>query len=735
MIKKIGRLILLLAFAPLSLSAQQKVSPILRAAISSCQFQVVRSCSDSLNFILMAEPGMKVVNPGKLRYIGKDIYTGKGTLNDIAMLATLNWVRYIDGQGVGLQKADHYSNASTGVNILHRNPETIGTGLRLKGAGVISGIVDVGFQPAHINFLDSTGTRNRVVRFWDQTKNGKIPPDFGYGHEMSSPADFAIYRDFTEAHGTHVAGIMAGSGFGFDTGRFTGVAPESDMVFVNIRFFNDTLPAGALSDYLIANPAIIDGFDYVFKYAHSQGKPAVCNLSWGMHTGPHDGTSLFDLALDALTGPGKIIVGAAGNSNGIEMHMGPSFLNNNTDTLRTLIVERRPRTEPNEEIYVDLWGSRNSAFSVALEMYDSMGNKLAQSPLLHTKGSGINRGFIVFGGDSIKYTIIADDQYVNNQKPNMLLMITNTQPANRLVGLAVVSDSTIIHGWNSGGIFRYTSGRFLSSPPNHNPWPGFTMGNNNYTVGENGGTAKSIITVGAHSAMTEYVDHWGNTHTNPFPAGEIADFSSLGPRVDGRIAPDVTAPGVNVISSYNWWANADSPKTDAGWWTIYKNDTFVYKMSNGTSMAAPQVAGIVAIMLSVKPDLTPEQARTILQQTATADDKTGVVPNNIFGYGRVNAPEALRRTSVLASMPDLNKSSNAYTRVYPNPVHENITLECMNSEHIEEIAIFDSRGRLLLKKPFEGERIIHENLDFLAPGTYIIKVSGKSFTETHFIVK
>ena len=60
--------------------------------------------------------------------------------------------------------------------------------------------------------------------------------------------------------------------------------------------------------------AIVDGVNYIFQKAASLGKQAVVNLSLGTQEGPHDGTLDMDVMLNALTGPGKIIVASAGNS-------------------------------------------------------------------------------------------------------------------------------------------------------------------------------------------------------------------------------------------------------------------------------------------------------------------------------------------------------------------------------------------------------------------------------------
>ncbi|MGD0650199.1 MAG: S8 family serine peptidase [Verrucomicrobiia bacterium] len=113
----------------------------------------------------------------------------------------------------------------------------------------------------------------------------------------------------------------------------------------------------------------------------------------------------------------------------------------------------------------------------------------------------------------------------------------------------------------------------------------------------------------------------------------IANFSSRGPvTVDGsnRLKPNLSAPGVNVRSSY---------------------PTSTYAVLSGTSMAGPHVAGAVALLISAHPELRgqPDTIQSLLQQLATPLTNSEVcgglaaanVPNNTFGWGRLDALASL----------------------------------------------------------------------------------------------
>ncbi|MGJ1445432.1 S8 family peptidase [Sphingobacterium spiritivorum] len=151
----------------------------------------------------------------------------------------------------------------------------------------------------------------------------------------------------------------------------------------------------------------------------------------------------------------------------------------------------------------------------------------------------------------------------------------------------------------------------------------FASGNNNPSVSGVSfpSSVNGVLTVGA-------IDKNGN----------IWNYSQRGPEMD------LVAPSGNVNLS------GDVYTTDrVGSWG-YSNDNY---MSNfgGTSAACPQVAGVAALMLSVNPNLTESQVRSHLQASATDMGASGF--DNTFGYGRLNAEEALKRI-----VPAINGSAN-----------------------------------------------------------------------------
>jgi subtilisin family serine protease len=170
-----------------------------------------------------------------------------------------------------------------------------------------------------------------------------------------------------------------------------------------------------------------------------------------------------------------------------------------------------------------------------------------------------------------------------------------------------------VAAWRAAGIF-----------------PLFAAGNTGNTIGcasiQSPGDYAQVVGVGALDS-----------------SNKIASYSSIGPSADGRLKPDITAPGSGILST--------SP-----------DSAVPYRTLSGTSMATPQVAGSVALLWSANPSLIGDYDRTYQILTASASPISGDTrfddpitysschatssPNNIYGYGRIDAYAAVAMATV-----------------------------------------------------------------------------------------
>jgi subtilisin family serine protease len=553
--------------------------------------------------------------------------TGLIPIDKIIEISNSDLIKYIQIGEPAKPLMDN-ARAATWVNEVHS-----GTGLPQSyfGNGVVVGIIDGAFDYTHPNFYDSTFTNYRIKRVWEQLITGTPPSGYSYGRELAAQTSIlnAQTSDATQSHGTHVAGIATGGGAGTN-GKYTGVAPKSDIVFVATN---------------MTDAGIADGIAYIMNYATSVNKPCVINMSLGKHIGPHDGTSAFDQYSDAMVGQGKLLVGAAGNEGLDALYIGKSYTL--TDTVLYSFVQFPASSNgTNGQTIIDIWGNQSQNFYVAVNIYNTNTNSFEDwTPYIAANSSSTNNYTLydndTFSPDACTVAIGSEINVLNN-KPHIIVSVDNTaqDDSYRWAMIEIV-------GWNTQSkMWAATGGALFTNYGNGYPW---VNGSTNSTVGEIGGTGNNIISVGAYTSKNTYTDFSGTYHnTIDFPAanGAIAPFSSKGPTADGRTKPDITAPGNIIVSSVSRFDIGNFPSSDpkvvAG--VTDGTNNWYFGTEQGTSMASPMVTGILALWLQAYPNLTPTQAKTLLKDNAWTDSFTGTIPvsgSNTWGWGKVDAQYGL----------------------------------------------------------------------------------------------
>jgi serine protease AprX len=179
--------------------------------------------------------------------------------------------------------------------------------------------------------------------------------------------------------------------------------------------------------------------------------------------------------------------------------------------------------------------------------------------------------------------------------------------------------------------------------------------------------------------------------------GTLAYFSSTGPTNDGRVKPDVVGLGVGV-----YHARIPGPDT--------------YGTSNGNSVSTPLVAGSAALLLSVRPELTPVEVRNALRMNAHHVDTVRFPesPNNFTGWGLVDAfaaatslgPIFSNRPEAMIISGEMVISSAVISRygIIPDSVYITYTIEDDTGVHqlamtLDTTIIYPTSGRYVAVLP------------------------------------
>jgi len=527
--------------------------------------------------------------------------------------------------------------------------------LELTGKGVIIGVLDSGIDWSHPDFLSEDGTTRLIAvldlsETADSIQSGDLGMQSPYGGILvtGEEIDRALkgegnirQKDFL-GHGTHVAGTAAASpAVAPDiVGVYGGVAKDADLVAVKVS----PVPR----DSVFSEVNIMNGLSFLDSLARDLGKPYVCNMSFGSTLGSHDGSDPFEQFLASFADhdlPGRALVVASGNSRISSLHARGDFSPAPGDSI-ALKLNVSGRGSPESEVWLEIWlsdghpGLELSIVAPDSQVYGPYPDGFASQDTMVTK-NGVLVVDNAFGGPNQQN----GDRLVAVQFYDLAVWDTLRRHDN--IEIATGTWSVVMKA-ASGSFDAYIYG---------SSGLGACFGSHVTELGSvtTPGTSPELITAGAYTARADWLSLEGPAgssgiflgHSEP---GALTYFTGLGPNRKGVLKPEITAPGRWVLASLSRWAwpvgeiLSIFKSPISGKPLVLVAADSIHSVSQGTSFATPHVAGVCALLLQADPALTNSQIKSILTATAATDSMTTGAPDNYWGYGRVNAISAARRS-------------------------------------------------------------------------------------------
>lgn len=588
------------------------------------------------------------------------------------------------------------------------------------GEGVVVGVMDVGFDLTHPNFYSADTTQYRIKKFWDMVTQDTVGSGLYVGRDYEGRENLLALghsRDGVDlTHGTYTTGIAAGSGVG---SPYRGMAPEADLCLVSNAVSDDIvyIDSADLYKYTFATDAL--GFKYLFDYAKSVGKPCVASFSEGSSQDFRGYDQLFYEMLDSLVGPGRILVAAAGNNGAMKSWFRKPV---GDDSVGTFLANSSPEMMLTFKSAQDFWLRFVSYSDVNDTLLVQMSDVLSLEDSLLTS---------VLKSNDYQLTVTAEAYpscyHASEMCYDVTVHTTGNIGTKRSLSVEVMGKDADVEYFRVNGLLNTNS---LN--------PSLNAGENVCCI-HSPSSAPCVISVGATSYRDsiqnmrgEWKKYWlGN-------GGVWAPFSSVGPTFDGRVKPDVMAPGNNIVSSFSSFYIEAHPQASDLTWDLdrfeFNGRPYAWISSSGTSASCPAVAGAIALWLQAKPDLTPQEIKGVLNRTCRHYDETLTYPNNIYGYGEIDVYRGLLYILGVDRIGEVSEN------------HTSARIRCSDSQlHVSfgqplsspvRLRLYTMNGRLVHMMTIDaGQTSQSLSLSSLPAGIYAVQLDGPTSVKGSTLIR
>lgn len=681
-----------------------------------------------------------VLNPGAsaddIAAKGIEVTTDLGSviivnlpLDKAEEVAALGAVKYVEFGETANANMD-FARPSALVTETQNGFDFNGNPVKFDGAGVVTGVYDTGLDPNHINFKDADGNL-RVKGVWQYTDNGSLNEYITARGITSFTTDNA-----NQTHGTHVAGIMAGSYRGASDFAFltepdgtVGGRKDGDMPYYGVSTASDiAIGCGNLGTTSVAN-----GVAKIVEYAETQGQPAVVNISLGLTTGPHDGSTAFSRAMAEL-GKRAIICIAAGNEGAQPISIVKEFTADNT-MLRTSMTGNKA------DGVADIWTNGPDPVKVTLSLYNRTTKKFTELGSTDIDGFTLNSTNTKFANYFDGTLRIYKGVSNLNNRYQVQLQFSNVRPksSSSVEYLAITVEGKsgqkiYMYGSANATFARVAGSDFTAGSPDNSV--------NDMACGEN------VVCVGSYNSRT-YWPVFGD-RSKPYAAvyyykdnvlNGISGYSSYGTTYQGRQLPDICAPGSEIISSYSRFYMEKLSPTDRNNNTTAtakpqgERKTNYWGPMQGTSMATPFVSGVVGLWLQANPNLTHADVAGIMAKTSRKNDLDGAAIR--WGNGRIDALSGVKEALRL-----LDPSGIDGVGADGLPTDDERLIVTVTNGQVEAFVagekqltaeLYTIAGQTAAKASASDDTVTLATAS-LAPGVYILRVSSPNYSSTRRIV-